>query len=252
MSLFGLRKRKIVVLNSLLIITFLAIFYFGMPNINIPLKGIFLYSEESLPSTSSTSPSVTSSSSPSETSSSLETILPSTSSVSSLKPDRKEHRQVPIDRSIDRPIGDRFHITSNTAFLVYNNRLGYWKRAFKIIKDYPIFGCGLNTYALVEGRYNIGWGGYPHNSYFQMAAETGLVGITAFLWMLFVLFRESLRALRKIKNQENKMLLFGFLTGLLGFLIHSFFDTNLYSVQLSSLLWLTMGVVVTLQKIEKA
>jgi len=142
------------------------------------------------------------------------------------------------------PIKDRW------SFLVENNRLSYWRRASNIIKDYPVFGCGLNTYALVEGRYNVGWGGYPHNSYLQMAAETGLVGITFFLWMLFVLFRDSLRALKQIEIQRHKILLFGFTTGLLGFLIHSFFDTNFYSVQLGSLLWIIMGVIVALQKIE--
>ena len=119
-------------------------------------------------------------------------------------------------------------MNNKESFHYNNNRLRYWKRAMDIIKDYPYFGCGLNAYALVEGRYsdNWGFGGYPHNSYLQMTAEVGFVGLMAFLWMLFVLFRDSLRALRRIKVQNNKMLFVGVLTGLLVFLIHSFFDTN--------------------------
>jgi len=146
---------------------------------------------------------------------------------------------------------ERNPINDKLSFLYENNRLNYWKRASDIIKDYPLFGCGLNTYALVVEGYSVGWGGYPHNSYLQMAAETGLVGIAAFLWILFVLFRDSLRALRRMKIQNNKMLFVGFLMGLLGFLIHSFFDTNFYSVQLGSLMWIVMGVIIALQKIEQ-
>lgn len=149
-------------------------------------------------------------------------------------------------------IRERPLIKDIKSSLAANNRVVYWKRAQCIIKDYPIFGCGLNAYALVAGRYSIGWGGYPHNSYLQMTAETGVVGISAFLWMVFVLFSNSLKALRRMKVQRHKMLFVGFLTGLLGFLIHSLFDTNFYSVQLGSFLWTIIGVVVALQSIEVA
>ncbi|MCK5082818.1 MAG: hypothetical protein KAR31_07910, partial [Candidatus Omnitrophica bacterium] len=95
-------------------------------------------------------------------------------------------------------------------------------------------------------------GGYPHNSYLQLISETGLVGIFVFLWMLITLFRCSFRAMKKIAVQSQRILLMGSLTGLLGFLIHSFFDTSFYSVQLGSLLWVTIGLVVAIQKIEFA
>jgi len=141
---------------------------------------------------------------------------------------------------------------------IFNNiggsgRQGYWWEAIHMVKDYPAFGVGINAYSLVAPKYKVdwgGWGGYPHNSYLQMAAEIGLIGISSFLWMLFVLFRESFKALKRTDIRIFKMLLYGFLTGLLGFLIHSFFDTNFYSVQLGSLLWIIMGTIYVLQRIE--
>jgi len=147
-------------------------------------------------------------------------------------------------------IKNRPPIHDKRSFSHQNNRLNYWKRGLAIVKDYPIFGSGLNTYSIVSQGYNTGWGGYPHNSYLQMASETGIVGISAFLWMLIVFFQCSFRALRKIKILSQKMLLFGALTGLTGFLIHSFFDTSFYSVQLGSLMWVVMGLVVAIGKIE--
>lgn len=137
------------------------------------------------------------------------------------------------------------------SFFDQSNRLGYWERSSRIIKDYPLLGTGLNTYALVEGAYHVGWGGYPHNSYLQMTAETGLTGISIFMWMIIVLLKNSFRAVKGAKDQSLQLLLLGCLAGLLGFLIHSFFDTNFYSVQLSSFMWLMMGFIVAIQHVAK-
>ena len=174
MGLFGLRSRKVIISNGLLIVFFLAIFYPGMPYMKIPFKGA---------------------------------SSAKTTSVVKEAPSEAELHKKEFMRQM---YGDRFHIINLQTFLVQNNRLGYWQRSFRIIKDYPIFGCGLNTYAQIGGRYTVGWGGYPHNSYLQITAETGLVGVTIFLWMLFVFFRDSLKALSVMAVPVNKMLFFRF------------------------------------------
>jgi putative inorganic carbon (HCO3(-)) transporter len=148
---------------------------------------------------------------------------------------------------------NRDPITSFKAFADYNNRLGYWSRSIHVIRDYPVLGTGVNTYSTVQWRYENewGWGGYPHNSYLQMTAETGVVGLLSFLWLLFSLYKNSFRNLKKMQRPELRFLLISFLTGLSGLLIHSFFDTTLYSVQLSSFMWLLMGLIVALQYAEE-
>lgn len=138
-----------------------------------------------------------------------------------------------------------------TYFDWENNRLKYWTRSVSIIKDYPFLGSGLNTYSSIQWKYETGWGGYPHNSYLQMTAETGLTGLAAFLWVIIVLLRNSFRNLKRITDQSVRPLLLSFLAGLAGFFIHSFFDTNFYSVQLGSFMWLLMGLVVALQYVEE-
>ena len=137
------------------------------------------------------------------------------------------------------------------AFKIYNNRLGYWSRSIQIIRDYPLLGSGINTYSLVQWGYSEGWGGYPHNSYLQMTAETGVLGLFSFLWLLFILYKNSFKILQKMRESYFKYLLVGFGAGLLGFLLHSFFDTNFYSVQLGSFMWLVMGLIVAVQNIDK-
>lgn len=141
-------------------------------------------------------------------------------------------------------------IESITSF-VEPIRVNLWREAMAIIKDFPFFGCGLNTYSVVAPAYKISVEGgiYPHNSYLQMAAEMGLVGLTAFVCMVLTLFLFSLDNLTKMKNGFYDNVLIGLLAGLFAFLIHSFFDVNFYMLQLSTMMWFIMGLIVAVQRV---
>jgi len=109
-------------------------------------------------------------------------------------------------------------------------------------------GCGLNTYSEVAKNYKSFEGGgiYPHNSYLQKAAEIGLLGIFAFIGILFIFFKTALRYL----NQKRDFLVLGLLSGILAFLVHAFFDTHLYSLQLVVLFWYMLGLTIAVIKFK--
>jgi O-antigen ligase len=79
-----------------------------------------------------------------------------------------------------------------------------WKIIFEIIKKNPIFGVGPANYYYYTPFYNIL--GYhvqfnSHNNYLDIIAQTGLIGLTLFLWwfleigkMGFSLLKEKLTA----------------------------------------------------------
>lgn len=127
-------------------------------------------------------------------------------------------------------------------------RIGLWKEALSIIEDFPVFGCGLNTYSFLAHDYKaVRRGGtYPHNSFLQMAAETGLAGLASFLWILITFFRSGFRIL----NIKNNPLFLGAISGILAFLIQGFFDTHLYSLQLVVLFWFMMGFATAVSRLE--
>jgi len=129
-----------------------------------------------------------------------------------------------------------------------STRIMLWKESLRIISDHPLLGCGLNTYSIVAKKYKSfeGGGVYPHNSYFQMVAETGLPGLFAFLFVLYSFFRMGLKYL----NQRKDYLTLGFLSGILAFLVHAFFDNHLYSLQLVVLFWFMLGLTVAVIKLE--
>ncbi len=127
-------------------------------------------------------------------------------------------------------------------------RANLWGEAFRIIKDYPLTGCGLNNYSIVARNYKSFEGGviYPHNSFLQKTAEIGILGLLAFLFVLFRFFKIGIMHLNKKRNY----LVLGLLGGILAFLVHAFFDTHLYSLQLVVLFWFMLGLTIAVIKLE--
>ncbi len=123
-------------------------------------------------------------------------------------------------------------------------RDGFWKEALGIIRAFPVVGVGVNTYSKVVQDYKESWGGYPHNCYLQMAAEIGILGLVSFLWLVSRLIRTALKRSKEIESSFLSILSFGSMASFVGFLIHSFFDTNFYSVRLGVLMWILMGMII--------
>jgi len=139
------------------------------------------------------------------------------------------------------------------SIIAFNSsgRVILWHEALAVIKDFPIFGCGLNTYSIIAPSYKFtaDGGTYPHNSYLQMTAELGIVGLVAFAWIIFRLFKTSLESIKMIKDGFYSNVLMGLSAGMLAFLVHSFFDVNFYALQLATLMWFVMGLIIAVQNI---
>ncbi|MBZ0167665.1 MAG: O-antigen ligase family protein, partial [Candidatus Omnitrophica bacterium] len=133
-------------------------------------------------------------------------------------------------------------------------RIDVWKQTVDMIKEKPLFGYGVNTYmrkfhAYRYDRRNIPQykrhpATYAHNCYLQIAMETGLAGLAAFMWILFAYYRFVLSRIRETyhRHRERGILVFGLMTGITGFFIHAFFDTHFYSLPLAGYLWSMMAV----------
>ncbi len=130
------------------------------------------------------------------------------------------------------------------------DRVMMWKAALGMIKDRPILGHGLNTFMANYLKYWVGgerMPRYAHNCYLQVAAETGLTGLAAFLAFLGMLFWHLIR--RAIRSEAQlAILLPGFIGGLLAFVVQAGVDTNFYSLRQAVLFWVLAGVAVGLSE----
>ncbi len=133
-----------------------------------------------------------------------------------------------------------------------SGRVLFWTKAVSIIQSSPIYGTGLNTYGRILKRnpnQRTWW--YAHNCYLQMTAEIGLLGLSCFLWMVFVVVVHGFNYCKQIKDSWMLALLQGSLAGLFGFMVQSFFDNTFYTVQLGVFMWLLFGLTVAVTRYEQ-
>jgi len=120
------------------------------------------------------------------------------------------------------------------------NRFETWAAAFDMIKRAPFLGMGLGTfmdYFPKEKTWLIV--GYAHNCFLQIWAETGIFSLVSFCSFLFLFFKDAIKTY--LRNRD--FLILGLTSGLAGFVVHSFFDTHFYSLQLSYLFWGLAGLL---------
>lgn len=85
-------------------------------------------------------------------------------------------------------------------------RLDQWRETGEMLKDRPIYGAGLAGFqervAPYHTKKHIEIYLYPHNIFLAFWSETGLAGLIAFLWIIFLFFKTSLRILH---NEDNNI-----------------------------------------------
>ena len=141
------------------------------------------------------------------------------------------------------------------GFTSMQDRFFMWDTGWKIFMEHPIVGNGLNTFFVkyMEFRgdqYRGLKGSYAHNGYLQIAADTGLIGLGAFLFLLVKFFWSTIRSIKICKDEFYGTLFLGMFAGITAFLIQSFFDVNLQSLQLVVLFWFFLSVTVSLREIN--
>jgi len=139
--------------------------------------------------------------------------------------------------------GSRF-LSSFTLSDVSNaGRIGIWETASSVFWNAPVIGVGLGNLpiffdptASVKSPIN------AHNTYLDIASELGLVGLLAFFALVLCTFRSL-----GFKKDKFNFLRFGLLWSLSWFLVHSFFETSLFSVPVLAALCFILAFAVVLK-----
>lgn len=113
-------------------------------------------------------------------------------------------------------------------------RLHYWKDTLSIIEKSPFFGAGM-------GNFNLSYSRFSHNSYLQFWAETGLVGLASFIWLVAVILK---RGLSRAKEVASKSMLLTLLSAAIAFLIHNCVDFTFFLSETSLAWWVILALLV--------
>jgi O-antigen ligase len=134
-----------------------------------------------------------------------------------------------------------------------SGRLDEWRVALRIFEGHPVGGVGLGNYQTVEPAYatqtiNLSFVGYivnyrlvAHNTYLQIAAELGGVGLGLFLAILAIPLRLARRALSWFERERNEIefLARGLLAGTIGMLVAYVF----LSAEVEKALWFLLALL---------
>ncbi len=145
------------------------------------------------------------------------------------------------------------------VFLLNQDRISMYMNATHMISQHPVIGVGVNTYAKNYGHYKTKEAeayahtldtAYAQNNFFQMAGETGLVGLGLFFWLLWLLFRELLRYYRKSPDGYSKIVALSLVACFIAFLINGLTESSLYYSSVAAMFWFFAGISMALVRIK--
>jgi putative inorganic carbon (HCO3(-)) transporter len=130
-----------------------------------------------------------------------------------------------------------------------NFRINVWMTVIEMIKDRPILGIGPGNVAFnkiyplyMQPRYTAL---SAYSVMLEVAVETGIIGLSCFIWLLIVSFNQGwvqLKQLRALGNTQGFWLIAA-ISVLIGLIGHGFVDTVLYRPQVNTLWWLMIALI---------
>jgi putative inorganic carbon (HCO3(-)) transporter len=130
-----------------------------------------------------------------------------------------------------------------------NFRMNVWDAVWKMIHAYPFLGIGPGNDAFkkiyplfMQPKYTAL---SAYSVFLETMVETGLIGFTAFLWLLVTTIAQGIDRVRLLRDNRDKQgfWLMGAIATMAGILSHGFVDTVWYRPQVSTLWWLTLGLI---------
>jgi O-antigen ligase len=128
-----------------------------------------------------------------------------------------------------RSTGIHAHIK---PFFSLGMRIDYWEHTLRIIREFPLTGIGIGNFNLAASRY-------AHNSYLQIWAEMGILGLISILWISI----DTLKHLfKRIKNPPAKNILYGLAAANLVFLVNNAYSFDFFLPEISLIWWTILGL----------
>ena len=143
------------------------------------------------------------------------------------------------------------------------SRINLWQFGWKVFKDYPLTGCGFRCVDLIHNQYIDPFPKYHgsvrhlkgmHNNFIQIAVDTGILGLTAWLGIWVYFFWLLYRKATNLKpDTSERWIVFGSAATALAFHTGGIFEANFYDSEVAMLLYFIMALPFTgNQSIPKA
>lgn len=134
---------------------------------------------------------------------------------------------------------------TNDADTSGSGRMFIWKRAIKLVPQYPVFGCGPDTFDIAfMGRFKSDvekfWGNVTvdkaHNEYLNTAVTCGIPALIFYIVLLTLILKKAKRA------AEKNIMIIPVICSICGYIVQAFFNISVVSV--APLYWVMLGIAV--------
>lgn len=135
------------------------------------------------------------------------------------------------------------------------SRVPLMQIAWEVIEDRPLFGAGANNLTVAmrpyafSGDFRGGFIYVVHNRYLLAWAETGLIGMAAFLVFLGAIIRRGWRCWRR-NDPFLAPVALGVMAGVIGEMLHMSVEIG-RGRPLNQLLWILAGLVTAMVRMEE-
>ena len=123
-----------------------------------------------------------------------------------------------------------------------------WTRTLPLVGRFPLWGTGYGTFLSIEplsfqagdDPLLVDWE-HAHNDYLETAIEGGTIGLLILLLGLVLTYRSGLRALTRLRDHPNTLLVLGGLSGLTAVAVHNIADFGMHVPAVVVLLTVLIG-----------
>lgn len=146
---------------------------------------------------------------------------------------------------------ERFLSSFNLAEGSNSERIHNWNQALKIIEDFPLTGVGIGAYSyVINPRSPERSAITAHNTYFDIAAEAGIIALFVWLTLLITTIKKLIYVfiLKNNYNQEVRFIALGLSGSLVCFSFQTIFDTAIYSPSVFSILMIYFAIAENIKK----
>jgi len=143
--------------------------------------------------------------------------------------------------TVSQPFHPQQIEVGNTRFdTSLSARIRSWQEGLQDWTAHPVIGYGVTGYRFLDAQY------------VRVLVESGVIGLAAFGYLLFAVFRMARSTWNQISDALHKGLLKGFLAGYVGMLFHAAGANTFIIVRIMEPFWLIAGLIAVLPAIEAA
>ena len=120
-----------------------------------------------------------------------------------------------------------FDPSTSARLISFQSALAGWAK-------HPFLGYGVTGFAFMDAQYA------------RTLVETGIIGLGAFLWLAWSVFRSGVGSIRSLADGDERGLALGFVAGLVGLLVHAIGANTFIIVRIMEPFWFFAAVVIAL------